>query len=205
MDQATAPAPGQSNLQPAPPAPPKRSKALIIVPVIVIAIVAVAILGIWLYNQSVLQSPLSKVLNADARNKNVIARAHFDHWIDTGTVVFDLSDVSGEASAGDIFRVFLQFADSQKDHTYKQVVLASYGEKKFTIPGDYFHELGIEYGSQNPMYTIRTFPHHVADMNGVHPFPEYSGGLLGVLNKEMEEFNDMNLQWFQNDYIAKHK
>ena len=205
MDQGTAPAPGQENLQPEPPAAPKRSKAIIIVPAVVVAVIAVAVLAIWLYNQSVLQSPLSQVIDSDSRNKSVIARAHFDHWIDTGTVVFDLSDVSGESSSGDIFRVFLQFARSQKDHNYKQVVLAAYGEKKFTISGEYFHELGIEYGSQNPMYTIRTFPHHVKDMNGTEPFPEYTGGLLGVLNKEMEEFNDMNRQWFQNDYIAKHR
>lgn len=204
MDQGSAPAPEQLNSQPEPPAPAKRSKAIII-PIVVVAILAIAVLAIWLYNQSVLQAPLSKVLDSDSRNKNVIARAHFDHWVDTGTVVFDLPDVSGESSAGDIFRVFLQFAESQKDHTYKQVVLAAYGEKKFTIPGDYFHDLGVEYGSQNPLYTMRTFPQHVADMNGVHPFPEYSGGVLGVLSKEMEEFTDMNRQWFQDDYLAKHK
>lgn len=205
MDQGTAPASDQTNLQPQLPAPPKRSKAIIIVPAIVVGVIAAAVLAIWLYNQSMLQGPLSKVLDSDSRDKNVIAKAHFDHWVDTGTVVFDLSDVSGESSSGDIFRVFLQFAQSQKDHTYNQVILAAYGEKKFVVPGDYFHELGIEYGSQNPMYTIRTFPHHVTDMNGTHPFPEYTGGLLGVLNKEMEEFNDMNRQWYQDDYIARHK
>jgi hypothetical protein len=205
MDQGTAPASDQTNLPPQLPAPPKRSKAIIIVPAIVVAVIGAAILAVWLYNQSMLQGPLSKVLDSDSRDKNVIARAHFDHWVDTGTVIFDLSDVSGESSSGDIFRVFLQFAQSQKDHTYKQVILAAYGEKKFVVPGDYFHELGIEYGSQNPMYTIRTFPHHVTDMNGSHPFPEYTGGLLGVLNKEMEEFNDMNRQWYQDDYIARHK
>ena len=94
MDQATAPAPEQSNLPPQPPAvTPRRSKALIIVPVVIVAVIAAAILGIWLYNQTMLQGPLSKVLDADSRNKNVIARAHFNNWIDTGTVVFDLSDV----------------------------------------------------------------------------------------------------------------
>jgi hypothetical protein len=206
MDQATAPTPDQSSQPIQPPATPaKRSKAIIVVPIVVIAVLAAAVLGLWLYNQTTLQGPLSKVLNSDSRNKNVTAGAHFDGWIHTDTVVFDLSDVSGQSSAMDIFRVFLQFAQSQKDRHYDKVILAAYGEKKFTIPGDYFHELGAEYGSQNPMYTIRTFPHHVTDMNGIQPFPEYSGGALGVLNKEMEEFNDMNKQWYQNDYIAKHR
>lgn len=206
MDLASAPASEQSNPQPQPSAePPKRSKAIIIVPIVVVAVLAAAVLAIWLYNQTSLQGPLSKVLDSDSRNKNVIAKAHFDGWINTSTVVFDLSDVSGESSAMDIFRVFLQFAQSQKEHRYDKVILAAYGENKFVVPGDYFHDLGAEYGSQNPMYTIRTFPHHVTSMSGEHPFPEYTGGLLGVLNKEMEEFNDMNKQWYQNDYIVRHK
>jgi hypothetical protein len=207
MDQASAPAPEQSNPQPQPTtdAPAKRSKAIIIVPAVIVAVLAAAVLGIWLYNQTTLQGPLSKVLDSDSRNKNVIAKAHFDGWIHTDTVVFDLSDVSGESSAMDVFRVFLQFAQSQKDRHYDKVILAAYGEKKFTIPGSYFHDLGVEYGEQNPMYTIRSFPQHVTDMNGIQPFPEYTGGVLGVLNKELEEFNDMNKQWYQNDYMSKHK
>jgi hypothetical protein len=205
MDQAPAPAPEASNPQAqAAPAPAKRSKAIIIVPIVVVALIAAALLGIWLFNQTRLQGPLSKVLDSE-RNKNVIAKAHFDGWIHTDTVVFDLSEVSGESSAMDIFRVFLQFAETQKEHRYDKVILSAYGEKKFSIAGDYFHELGIEYGSQNPMYTIRTFPHHVTDMNGIQPFPEYTGGILGVLSKEMEEFNDMSKQWYQNDYITHHK
>jgi len=172
---------------------------------IVLVVIVAALASIWLYNQTMLQGPLSRVLDSDSRNKSVTVKAHFDNWIDTGTVVFNLSDVSGESSPMDVFRVFLQFAQAQKEHHYDKVVLAAYGDKKFIVPGDYFHDLGVEYASQNPMYTIRTFPHHVTNMSGDHPFPEYTGGILGVLGKEMEEFNDMNHQWFLNDYLARHK
>jgi hypothetical protein len=205
MDQSAAPAPEQQN-QPSEPSsvPPKRSKGLLI-GLAGLGLIVAVVVGVWAYNQITLQGPLSKVLSSDSRNKTVVASAHFDSWINTSTVVFNLSDVSGESSPMDVFRVLLQFAESQKEHRYEQVVLASYGEKKFIIPGDYFQQLGQEYGSQNPMYTVRTFPQHLTDMNGAHPFPEYTGGILGVLNKELEEFNEMNKQWFLNDYIAKHK
>ena len=55
------------------------------------------------------------------------------------------------------------------------------------------------------MYTIRTFAHHLSTMTGEHPYPEYEGGILGVLGKEMEEFSQMNKEWYLNDYIARHK
>jgi len=192
------------SLESAPSAPPKSRKGVFAI-IGVFAIVAGAILAVFLYNQVKLQGPLDKVLAADDRNKNVNARAHFDHWIDSGTVVFNLSTVAGNSSQMDVFRVLLQFARSQKEQKYKQVILASYGENKFIVPGDYFQQLGAEYGSQNPVYTIRTFPHHVSNMSGEKPFPEYTGGILGVLGKEMDEFNDMNKQWFLNDYIARQK
>lgn len=187
-----------------PTAKPRRTKA-VLAAASVFVLTAVGVVGFWFHNQATLQKPLYEVLEADSRNKNVHAQAHYDGWFDTKTVVFNLSDVSGESSSLDIFRVFLQFAQSQKEHEYKEVILAAYGEKKFVVPGDYFHELGAEYSTQNPMYTIRTFPHHVSTMTGEHPFPEYTGGIFGVLGKEMDEFKQMNEQWYMDDYKAKDK
>ena len=89
----------------------------------------------------------------------------------------------------DVFRIFLQYANAQKDHQFQKVILASYGQKKFTLPGDYFRKLGQEYDSQNPVYTVRTFSHHLSGLDGAEPFPEPKGGMLWVLGKEMEQFN----------------
>lgn len=185
---------------------PANTKAILVI-VGFLVLVVVVNGGIWLSNQDTLQKPLDDVLAADSKNKNVFAEVHYDGLLNQNreSIVFNLTDVSGESSPLDIFRVLLQFARSQKDHEYKQVFLAAYGEKKFVIPGSYFHQLGIEYGSQNPLYTMRTFPHHVATMTGEHPFPEYAGGMFGVLGKEMDAFKQMNEQWYMNDFKAKNK
>ncbi len=170
-----------------------------------IVLVACAVGSVRLYNQTALQKPLGRVLVADPRNHVVRAKAHFDGWVDTQSVVFDLTDIAGEASQTDVFRVFLQYAKELKDQRYSRIILAAYGQKKFVVPGDYFHQLGQEYDAQNPVYTVRTFSHHVSTLDGMKPFPEPEGGLLWVLGKEMEQFTDLNKRWYLDDFVARHK
>ena len=184
---------------------PKKPKLLLSALLGLILLTACAVGGVWVYNETTLQKPLQRVLLADPRNHVVKAKAHFDGWIDTHSVVFDLADVTGDSSQMDMLRVLLEFAKEQKDHQYQRIVLAAYGQKKFTVPGDYFQQLGREYDTQNPVYTIRTFSHHVSTMDGAKPFPEPDGGLLWVLKEEMEQFNDFNKRWYLDDFAARHK
>jgi diphthamide synthase subunit DPH2 len=104
-----------------------------------------------------------------------------------------------------VFRVLLQYAKELKDHQYQLIILAAYGKKKFVVSGDYFQQLGREYNTQNPVYIIRTFSHHVSTMDGATPFPEPNGGLLLVLKEEMEQFNQFNRLWYLDDFIVRHK
>jgi len=83
------------------------------------------------------------------------------------------------------------------------VILSCRGKKKFTFDGTYFKQLGQEYESQNPMYTIRTFPTHLTAMDGSKPFTEYVGGVLGVLGTEMEQFTEFNEQWYIREMAAQ--
>jgi hypothetical protein len=102
----------------------------------------------------------------------------------------------------DVFRAFLQYAQAMKDRDFAKVILAARGTSKFTLDGSYFRELGREYTTQNPMYTIRTFPTHLVAMDGSKPFSEYQGGILAVLEKEMEQFTDFSDQWYVKDFQA---
>ncbi len=173
---------------------------------LVLAVFASLILGlaggVLLYNAVAVEKPLDRVLIADPRNQSVKARAHYDGWIDFNTVVFDISDVSPNASRIDVFRCFIQYAEAMKTQRFKRVVLAARGKKKFWMEGEYFQQLGQEYQAQNPMYTIRTFPTHVTTMDGSRPFSEYTGGILSVLAKEMEQFTEFHDRWYVNDFVA---
>jgi len=184
---------------------PKKPKLLLAALLGLILLAGCAVGGVWVYNETTLQKPLQRVLVADPRNHVVSAKAHFDGWIDTHSVVFDLTDVAGDSSQMDVFRVLLAYSREQKDHQYESIILAAYGQKKFVVPADYFQQLGREYDAQNPVYTIRTFSHHVSTMDGAKPFPAPDGGLLWVLKEEMEQFNAFNRRWYLDEFLARHK
>jgi len=165
-------------------------------------LVVAAVFGIWFFNYISVSRPLQQVLATDPRNQVVIARAHFSNWVDLDTLVFDLTGISGNATRMDVFRAFLQYAEAMKDRRFRKVILSAHGTGKFILDGDYFQELGKEFSGQNPMYTIRTFPIHVTAMDGSKPFSEYEGGILGVLQKEMEQFTEFSDQWYVRDFAA---
>ena len=164
-----------------------------------LALIAATVL---LANYLLVHRALSSSLDSDARNKGVAAIAHYDHFVVPGTLVFDLRGVSATNSPADIFRVFLQFAASQKDREYQTVKLTFRGEPKFLLKGSYFKTLGVEYGTQNPVYTMRTLSENLYRPDGSAAFGTWTGGLLGVLGKQMEDFTEFHKQWYIND-LAK--
>jgi hypothetical protein len=102
----------------------------------------------------------------------------------------------------DVFRVFLQFAARMKDQRISRVELAHHGVTKFLVPGEYFAQLGAEYGEQNPIYTIRTFPEHLYLPDGTPAYGTWTGGVLGVMTKQMDDFNDAQHKWYIDDLGA---
>ena len=132
----------------------------------------------------------------DPRNEGVSAWAHYRYLVDANTLVFDLRDVDGTKSAADVFRVLLQFAETQKDRTYSDVILACRGQPRFVLKGAYFQQLGREYGPQNPVYTMRTFPENVYRPDGSRAFGTWTGGVIGVMGKQIEEFTAFHRQWY---------
>ena len=174
-----------------------------LVGVAVVGVIVLAFFGMSAFNYFSVEQPLHHVLTDDSRNLVVTASAHFDGWISRDALIFDLTDVSGSAKEIDVFRIFLQYAQAMKGRHFARVILAHRGTKKFILDGDYFQQLGKEYEGQNPMYTIRTFPTHLTAMDGSKPFTEYVGGVLGVLEKEMEQFTEFNEQWYVRDMAAQ--
>ena len=165
---------------------------------IVIALVIV-IGGIYLFNYLTLIQPVLKTINSDNRNSGIEIELHYKNYVIPSDVVFNLKKVSGDKAVADVFRVLLQTTSALKDKEFKTVELAYKGKSKFKLKGLYFKKLGEEFETQNPVYTMRTFPENLLDMNGQPAYSEWSGGLLGVLNKQMEDFTDFNKKWYMED------
>ena len=169
---------------------------------ILISLIALAVLivGIYLYNYYRINYPVQTELNNDPRNSGINITTHYENYIEPNTLILDLKEFSGDKSKMDIFRTLLQTAYALKDDDFKSVNLQYQGKDKFIIPGSYFKELGKGYNDENQMYTIRTFPENILDLNGNKAYESVEGGFLGVLNAQMDNFNDFSKKWYASSY-----
>jgi len=165
---------------------------------------AVAVLGcaIGAWNYFTLQHRAGQVLSGDPRNEGIKVFAHYGWFVDPTVLVFDLRQVSGENSPLDVTRTLLQFARTQQDRKFERVVLSYKGAPKFQLEGDYFNTLGIDYEHQNPVYTLRTLPGNVYQLDGSPAFGTWTGGLLGVVGKQMEDLNEFHKQWYLSEFAG---
>jgi len=154
---------------------------------------------VLLLNYVLLSVPANSALNKDARNVGLHTWIHYEYFINPSTLVIDLRDVDSDKSTVDVFRALFQVAEEFEGRNFSKVYLSSKGTKKFYIQGAYFAELGSSYSYQNPMYLLRTFPENTYSTNGTKAFSTWTGGVLGVLGKQMDDVNELAQNWFIED------
>ena len=170
----------------------KRWGMLLLMPLATVAAVA----G---WNYVALQRPLSNTLRVDPRNEGIGVFVHYEWFVNPDVLVFDLRNVSGNNSEADVLRSLLQYAQAMQRHAFNTVILAYKGDARFMLKGAYFKQLGVEFSYQNPIYTLRTLPEHVYNLDGSPAYGEWTGGLLGVVGHQMEDLNAFGRKWFLTD------
>jgi len=161
--------------------------------IIVISILISGCAGFVDSRNGVLQERMNEVISEDYRNNGIVVSSYMKI---NNVMVFDLQSISGGNSRIDVFRVFLQFADKNQDMNFQRVELAFKGKTKFFITGSYYQKLGEEYSWQNPIYTTRTFPSHLYYPDGNPAYGEWTGGLIGVVTEQIEDFTDFHDKWY---------
>ena len=167
--------------------------------VIILIFLIAGVIGLFTVNYSMLGKPMEDVLKSDPRNSGIRMEAHYGNYIIPSVLVLDVKEVSNEKSPADVFRVLLQYASEIQKVEFETVNLNSKGKTKFILKGSYFRELGEEYDFQNPVYTMRTFPENVYALDGTKAFPSWTGGLLGVAGKQIDDFTEFHKQWYIDD------
>lgn len=162
-------------------------------------IIILAMSLVFCINYYQLQSVLNSIAESDTRNKGIDVSVHYKSYIIPSILIYDIKFVSLDNSMADVFRMFLQFADKMQSRKIEIVELCYKGKAKFKIKGIYFHTLGKEYSSQNQIYTIRTFPENLFKPDGSKAYPEWTGGWLGVMLRQMENFNEFHKKWWLED------
>lgn len=125
--------------------------------------------------------------------------AYWESFLSSQVIVVSFDGMSEPKSQADILRVLYQFASRiSGENRFKVVKLARSGNVRFFIEGDYFRQIGLEYaGGQNPVYLMRTLPENIYGLDGKPAFGSWSGGMLGVLNRQMEDLNTFMKRWIE--------
>lgn len=153
--------------------------------------------GLWNYFS--LQKNISEIIKSDHRNEGISVFLHYSWFINPSVIVFDIRDVESNRSPLDVSRVLLQLSEKLKDNDYKKIILSFKGSSKFMLEGTFFKKTGRDYGVQNPVYTLRSLPQNIYKLDGTKAFPTWTGGMIGVLGKQMEDLTELHKQWYINE------
>lgn len=163
-----------------------------------IIIITMALISFSAYGGQ-LNAEEKSVLAKDSRNKSV----DFNLLESGKNLRYCVNNLSGEGSAMDVFRIFLQTANLLKGNSYDKVELCFRNKTKFILGGDEFKVIGVEFGEQNPVYTIRTFPEKLTFLDGTKAYKKHNGGVLYLMRVQMADFQDMNGKWFMNELVSE--
>jgi len=169
--------------------------------IIVCACILIIVISVYGFNYFQLQYQMKKVIKDDYRNNGVRVSVHFGNYINPSILIYNLKSISVTNSMTDVFRVFLQFAEKKQLKKYDVIKLCYRSKTKFKIKGDYFQTLGKEYSWQNPVYTMRSFSENLMNPDGSSAYPQWTGGWLGVMGKQVEDFNDFHKKWYLKDMV----
>jgi hypothetical protein len=165
-----------------------------------ISLVAAVLVAIFLFVTSVSYIRLTLAAREEA-GEGVSAISYYEYGILPNTIVYDIWGVGPNSSQAGILGGFFRFSDRLKDRTFTKVILSYRGTPRFVLGGDDFHTIGQEFEFQNPIFTLRTLPEKLKTPDGMQAFDSWSGGMLGVLNAQMEDVNEMGRRWYLNDLL----
>lgn len=169
-----------------------------------IGVMLTLVAAMLLFNYFSAHSPVQRAISEDSRNEKVRVWSYHRFGVMPGDLVFDLRSFDDSAAPLDVIRTLLHAASGLKERKFDRVVLAYQGTPKLFLRGDYFQTLGQEYGQQNPVYTLRTLPENVYRLDGTPAYGTWTGGILGVLGKQMEDLGKLSQDWFLKDAVSAH-
>ncbi|MBU2968189.1 hypothetical protein KO527_02310 [Pseudoalteromonas sp. C2R02] len=167
--------------------------------ILIIAVIFISVLGSSFWFK---QNNFNNIVSKDKRNKGVDIYIYNQFLLNPNVLIIDIQGIPSTNSQMDVIRVLMQYAQGIKGNSYSKVILSYKGTQKFFMNGDYFKNLGKEYGIQNPMYTVRTMPENLYKPEGKKAFSTWTGGALGVLSKQMQDLKSMSEQWYLDDLVS---
>jgi hypothetical protein len=117
----------------------------------------------------------------------VEADVYYDGAIATDVVVFDLLN-GGSATARriDPVHLLIQFCDEIDLYSVRRIIIARNGSQKFYISGSDMRPLTESYSNGGRPWAFNHLPENLKTMSGLSAYDHWTGGWLGVLQKQSE-------------------
>jgi len=147
-----------------------------------------------------LQSSFNDLIKKDIRNDGIHLYTHYDNFINPSIININFWNIDNDKTMADMDRIIFQLAEVLVDKTFEKVIFSFRFDKKYFIKGDYFKKIGEEFSYQNKIYLIRSFPEKLYKMDGSKAFSTWTGGLLGVMTKQMEDHNEFHKVWYLEEW-----
>jgi hypothetical protein len=126
----------------------------------------------------------------------VNADVYYDGIFGTNVVVFDFENGrSPNARRIDAVHLFLQFAGKLDLTSVRRLVLARRGQYVFYVDASDLRRLATSYDAGGRVWAFNHLPESVRTMSGSRAYSEWTGGWLGVLQKQTEDLNDFIKTW----------
>lgn len=126
----------------------------------------------------------------------VEADVYYDGYFSYDVVVFDLQDGgSPTARRIDPVHLFLQFSAKLESHSVDRVVLARNGQHVFYFYSSDLRRLSDSYAGGGRVWAFNHLPENARTMSGAPAYGQWTGGWLGVLQKQMEDLNEFIRDW----------
>jgi hypothetical protein len=150
---------------------------------------------VFLLNFGLFQDPVNRVIQRDDRNRGMVVRAHWRWYVDPTVLVYDLRDAPADATGIDVLRAFLHFAYKQKGRQFVRVDLAWRGERRFSVRGRDFAELGWQYVNRSPVDTMAVMPGILYRPDGSKAFPVPPGSFAQQNAQLLLDFTSFVNTW----------
>jgi hypothetical protein len=141
-------------------------------------------------------TPLQNRLKSCETYGVVNASAYYSHLLTTDTIVFDLKQSSSSGARRiDPVHLLMQFAAKFDFNGLDRVILARDGTPKFYVDASDLKELASSYDAGGRIWAFNHLPERSRTMSGERAYSEWTGGWLGVAQRQADDLNSFIQAW----------
>jgi hypothetical protein len=112
-----------------------------------------------------------------------------------GNIVFDVRSCKGDSRLIDPLHLLLQFGRKIRNESFSHILLAAGGTEVYRLNKSDLDELTDQYELGGRIWAFNHWPERLRKPTGERAFESWSGGLLGVMNGQIEDINMALKTW----------